>query len=264
MKRNIVVFLVIIMLTGVISSCSNTPSGETELPQAQERNMNQGELDNKGNEGQGENGSAGNSVEGGQGNGMGLPEQGENLSESEIDGILYMREEEKLARDLYQKFYEMWGQTVFQNISGSEQSHIEATLTLMQRYGINDTAEGKGIDEFSNPELQQLYDELLTQGKASLEGALRAGAAVEEIDILDLEERMAQTDNADILRVYQNLASGSQNHLRAFVSVLENRTGNIYEPVYMTADDYQAIMATSSGNAGYGQPGGKGPGGNNR
>ncbi len=175
-----------------------------------------------------------------------------------------MREEEKLARDLYLKFYEMWGQTVFQNISGSEQSHIEAISTPMKRHSINDNAEGKGIGEFSNPDIHLLYDELLAQGKASLEGALQAGAALKEMGILDLEERMAQTDNTDILQVYQNLASGSQNHLRAFVSVLENRTGNIYVLVYMTADDYQAIMASSRGNGGYSQPGGKGPRGNNQ
>ena len=48
------------------------------------------------------------------------------------------------------------------------------------------------------------------------------GAAIEEIDILDLQERLAQTDNADIQQVFNNLLNGSYNHLRAFVSTLED------------------------------------------
>ena len=42
---------------------------------------------------------------------------GELLSDAEAQGILYMREEEKVARDVYTALYETWGLTVFQAIA---------------------------------------------------------------------------------------------------------------------------------------------------
>jgi len=47
-----------------------------------------------------------------------------------------------------------------------------------------------------------------------LADALKVGAAIEEIDILDLQTRVAQTDNADIPLAYNNLMNGSSNHRR--------------------------------------------------
>jgi len=60
-----------------------------------------------------------------------------------------------------------------------------------------------------------------------LADALRVDALVEEVDIIDLEKYIAQTDNEDLILVYQNLLKGSQNHLRAFSSTLERQTGEI-------------------------------------
>jgi hypothetical protein len=67
------------------------------------------------------------------------------------------------------------------------------------------------------------------------------GAAVEEIDILDLKERMAQTDRQDILMVYANLKKGSENHLQAFVNNLQ-RQGFEYRPEYLSLKEYDGII----------------------
>jgi len=178
------------------------------------------------------------------------------LTEAEVEGLLFMREEEKLAGDVYRYFYEMWGSAVFQNIAASEDTHTDAVLTLLNQYGIADPAVSEaGV--FSNPDLQALYDQLIAQGSQSLQDALLVGAAIEEIDILDLEERMAQTDEADIQLVYQNLTQGSESHLRAFVRVLGNQSGAAYTPQYLTQDRYDEILAGvngagASGNVGKG------------
>ena len=42
------------------------------------------------------------------------------------------------------------------------------------------------------------------------------GVDIENLDIADLDQRLAQTDNGDLQQVYANLRSGSTNHLRAF------------------------------------------------
>lgn len=189
------------------------------------------------------------------------------LTEAEAAGLRFMREEEKLAHDVYITLYETWGQPIFQNIANSEQTHTDTVLTLLERYGIEDPAAGNAVGVFADPALQTLYDQLVAQGKQSLSDALKVGAAIEEIDILDLEERSAQTDKADILTVYANLTKGSRNHLRSFVSTLSQRTGETYTPQYMSQEAYDAIIAgdiergSSNNNRGPGgQRGGRGNG----
>jgi len=133
---------------------------------------------------------------------------------------------------------------------------MEAVKTLIDRYGLADPAT-QDIGVFTNPILQQLYDQLVADGSNSLADALRVGAAIEEIDILDLEERIAQTDKADIQLVYENLMTGSRNHLRAFTSTLGKQTGDIYQPQYLDPIAYEVIVTspteTGSGGQGRGQ-----------
>ena len=173
------------------------------------------------------------------------PASEDELSESEVAGLLYMREEEKLAHDVYVAFYTQYGTQNFQNISQSELTHTEAVKTLIDRYGLTDLASSEtGV--FTDPDLQALYDELISRGSQSLVEALKVGAAIEEIDILDLKERLAQTDNADIQLVYENLIKGSENHLRTFVAKLLQQTGETYVPQYLSLEEYQTIINTET------------------
>jgi hypothetical protein len=169
----------------------------------------------------------------------------DGLSDEEVEGILYMREEEKLARDVYLTLYEQWGLSIFQNIANSEHTHMEAIKTLIDRYGLDDPVAGKDIGEFSDPTLQSLYDELTASGRESLAAGLKVGAAIEEIDIIDLEEYLSKTDEADIVRVYEDLMRGSGNHLGAFVSTLERQEGKIYEPQHLDPETYDEIIGAS-------------------
>jgi hypothetical protein len=177
-----------------------------------------------------------------------------DLSDDEIAGLLYMREEEKLARDVYLTLYDKWAVNTFQNISESEQNHTNAVKTLLDYYGLEDPVADNGIGVFDDPTLKELYDKLVAEGNQSLSSALRVGAAIEEIDILDLQDHIAQTDKADIQRVYENLMWGSQNHLRAFVSTLERQTGEIYQPQYLNQEVYDSIINATleRGNSGGG------------
>ena len=166
----------------------------------------------------------------------------QSISAPEIDGLLFMREEEKLARDVYLTLFNQWNLSIFKNIAASESAHMDAILTLLERYGIDDPAAGKDVGEFTNPELQALYDQLVSQGEQSLSAALKVGAAIEEIDIQDLEERIAQTEMADIIAVYENLLKGSRNHLRSFTRTLTQQTGETYIPQFLSQDAYDSIV----------------------
>lgn len=220
-----------------------------------------------GRQGEGANGRGG----GGYGNGRQQSELGNlpsadpaGLSAEETAALAYMREEEKLAHDVYLALYARWGSATFQNIANSEQAHTEAVRALLERYGLADPASSQ-VGVFANPELQALYTTLIAQGSGSLAEALKVGAAIEEIDILDLQERLAQTDNADIQQVFTNLLHASGNHLRAFASALQTQTGETYQPQHMSQPAYLAILEEGSqtGSGGYGQSGGQGNAGGN-
>jgi hypothetical protein len=142
------------------------------------------------------------------------------LTQEEKDSLLYIREEEKVARDVYIALYDKWGLTIFNNISRSEQTHMDAIKTLLVRYNLEDPALDPG--QFSNPELKKMYDDLIAMGNLSVIEALKVGVIIEETDILDLQDGLKITVHKDIKRVYQNLMAGSENHLAAFQSVLSN------------------------------------------
>ena len=174
------------------------------------------------------------------------------LGDDEISGLLYLREEEKLAHDVYIFLFEKWNLTIFQNIANSEQTHTDSVKILLDSYGLADPAAGKAPGEFVNTDLQALYDQLTAQGNQSLGDALKVGAAIEEIDILDLEKQLAQTENPDIQMVYENLMKGSRNHLRSFTSTIIRQTGETYQPQYLDTDVYQSIVSSKIESGGNG------------
>lgn len=184
------------------------------------------------------------------------------LSDAEVTDLVFMREEEKLARDVYLTLYNTWGVSIFNNIAASEQMHTDSIKALLDAYGIADPVTTDTVGVFTNAELQALYNQLVATGSVSLVDALKVGAAIEEIDIADLYEAMAETAQPNILQVYSSLLSGSENHLRGFVSNLSAQ-GVDYAPQYLSADTYSAIIGSASSTqqgASQGQ-GGNGGGG---
>jgi hypothetical protein len=163
-----------------------------------------------------------------------------SLNATEAADILYIREEEKLARDSYTYFYGLLGAQIFSNIAESEQTHMDAVATLIDRYGLEDPA-SPTAGAFTNATLQAMYDQLTAEGSASETAALAVAARIEETDIVDLQTATARTDNADVRQVYASLMQGSENHLRAFVRNLGQR-GVDYRPIVLFEEDYETII----------------------
>lgn len=163
------------------------------------------------------------------------------LDATEAQGLTYMREEEKLARDVYRYFYPMWEAGLFENISESEQSHFEAIGELLATYRLDDPAAQDLPGVFVNPDLQALYDLLIATGSGSELAALQVGALIEETDMVDIVEALAATDQPDITVVYENLLRGSRNHLRAFVAAIE-ALGVPYTAQVLPQEEVDAIV----------------------
>jgi hypothetical protein len=122
-----------------------------------------------------------------------------NLTQKQKDDLIFMYQEEKMARDVYIALGKKWGERVFLNIQRSEQNHMNAIERLLNKYSLSVLVDNSDIGHFANEELQALYNDLLAKGNLSLKDALEVGVAIEETDIADLEEKMANTP-LDILK----------------------------------------------------------------
>jgi len=156
-------------------------------------------------------------AKGGKGNGVGGGSTTPVLTETEASDLIFLREEEKLARDVYLAMFDLWGTQIFVNISVSEQRHMDSVKSLIDKYGLEDPIVDDTPGVFTNPALAQKYTELITQGSISLKDALDVGVIIEEMDIHDIEvEMLPDATKTDIIRVLTNLLAGSYNHLDAF------------------------------------------------
>ena len=164
-----------------------------------------------------------------------------SISKADADGLIFTVEEEKLARDVYTYLYNKWNLNVFKNITSAEQTHMDAVSALISKYGLDNPTDGEKVGMFQNEEIQHLYDSLTSEGSKSKEDALIVGAKIEEIDIRDIEDKISKTDNTNIQSVYKQLTSGSENHLRAFVSNLKNLGVN-YKPNYLSQEKFENII----------------------
>jgi hypothetical protein len=167
----------------------------------------------------------------------------EDLSDAEKEGLVFMREEEKLARDVYKNMFHKYSLKIFNNISASEQTHMNAIKQILDKYGVPDPVENDLPGTFLDQELQTLYNVLVLKGSESVIEALNVGAIIEEVDIIDLQKELnsPEVDNEDIKFVYYNLLKGSANHLRAFVKNLKVR-GVSYSPQYLDPETFTKII----------------------
>jgi hypothetical protein len=156
--------------------------------------------------------------------------------------LTYMKEEEKLAKDVYTTLNARWNVQIFTNIANAEATHINAVVALMEHLGLSNTSLSP-VGEFKNPEFTNLYNQLVAQGSISLTEAYKVGALIEDKDIFDLNADMQKTSNASILLVFDNLKRASANHLRAFTKQL-TALGITYAPQFIDQTTYAQIIAT--------------------
>jgi len=167
------------------------------------------------------------------------------LSDTETAHLVFMREEEKLARDTYITLNKIWGLKVFSNISRAEQTHMETLLAMLDIYSVDDPIVNDAVGSFTNTILASLYVDLVASGEVSLLDALYVGAFIEEVDMRDIQESINETNQADIIFAYENLRAGSENHLRAFVGQIE-LLGVNYVAQVLDQSEVDAILGKST------------------
>lgn len=172
---------------------------------------------NKGqsNKGQGHSGSAQQNMQGaGEWNAISGEPSGE-MTQEVLDMLVFLAQEEKVAKDLYTVIGAEYGVRPMTNISKSETQHQSAVIALLAKYGYDDPTTGLAVGEFEDPALQALYDQLYAS-VTDYASAIAVGVAVEETDIADILEMLEADLPSDVQTVLDNLLKGSYNHLAAF------------------------------------------------
>ena len=179
------------------------------------------------------------------------------LSDTLETFLKYIREEEKLARDVYLFSFDKWEYFVFDRIAGSEQRHMDAVKLLLDRYGVEDPVGENAAGIFENTDLQNLYQTLTVASSDSLTGALLVGAEIEEIDILDIMNALPSFDEEDVQLVLNHLLRGSYTHLKIYVKNLE-ANGIEYTPKHLAQEQFETILTYTDNHRGRGRNHGNG------
>ena len=170
------------------------------------------------------------------------------LTNQEIASVQFLLEEEKLARDVYVYLGDRYNHQIFKNIANSEQTHMNSVIQIMEDYGIAvEYSNEAGV--YYNNQIQNLYDELIAKGNISHVDALTVGATIEDLDISDLIQSREQTENQDLLQLYDKLQCGSENHMRAFYSQLQ-LLDRSYTPQYISDEQLTEILNGAHKNCG--------------
>lgn len=164
----------------------------------------------------------------------------EEFTKKEIENLQFLKEEEKLARDVYLFSYDLYHSSIFNNIASSEQTHMNAVSVILNKYNIEDLSFSER-GKFSNEILQNLYDDLVSLASQSIDNALIVGATIEDLDINDLNSFIMNTNHNDVVDMYQKLNCGSKNHIRSFTSNLENIDIE-YQPQFISLESYDEIL----------------------
>lgn len=137
----------------------------------------------------------------------------QDLSEKEKERLLYQYSEEMLARDIYNYFYSIYNIETFKNIANSENQHMNAVKTIIERYNLEIPT--------NYWDLQDEFEILKTEWKKWLKQALEVWVKIEILDIEDIIKTMKETDNNDIKLVFANIGWASYNHLKWFLNSLK-------------------------------------------
>ena len=168
---------------------------------------------------------------------------GDSLTPEEIADLQYMREEEKLARDVYLVLYSEWGSQVFSNIASSEQTHTDAVASTIERLGVEDPVEDDTIGVFVDPRLAELYEQMVDEGLESPVDALHVGATIEEVDMVDIQAAIDRAETPPTTGLSESLPCGPRNPLRPFTAELEN-AGQPYEAQFLDPATVEAIVSS--------------------
>ena len=147
----------------------------------------------------------------------------ETLSSQEIDGMLYLVENEKLLCDYFTVMYEKHKLPLFNQLAMNEQRHLNIISVKIDRYDLENPADQKPAGQFVNPQLQASYDQLIEIGNTGVYSALIAAVQKVERDVVDIPAIISTFEgNDDVVHVISGILLESQDNLDALKAELKS------------------------------------------
>lgn len=211
--------------------------------------------------------AGGKSTAGKRGGGGSVQQTTSALDFNEATHLAFMREEEKLARDVYTKLGMLYPDSVvFGKIDDSEQRHTDAVKGALEQHGLDDPNTNDNLGMFTGEAygeyFTEKYEYLVNKASNSELDALYVGAFIEELDMMDIarcpqeivlqdngvdsdvECGLAYTDEPDIINLYESLLNGSESHLRGYVRAIEAQIGKgTYTAQVLSQEEVDTILA---------------------
>ncbi|ADN03078.1 DUF2202 domain-containing protein [Spirochaeta thermophila] len=173
-----------------------------------------------------------------------------SLSTQEREDLLSLLEYEKAMRDLTDLYAQKFPQSLFA-FQAERQGDGSLFDFFLDRYGIENTLEGKPAGSYSSSEVTRLYRE--AEKVDSVAEAVQAMNAFTERMLVQVREGREHSDNEDLDLAYLWLEQALARRLAAGVRQL-SLVGITYKPRYLSQEDYEDLLL------GRGWMGGHGPG----
>jgi hypothetical protein len=165
-----------------------------------------------------------------------------SLSEQEKSGLQATRVGAKLSRDLYIVFDSLWHLPAFSTNTFNERIHMDAAALMLTRYGLTDPTAGRVEGSFQDAQIQDLFRRFQEDGSRSAEAALQTMMYLEELDIMDIRTRLAQTDKEDLHLIYNDLLRGNALNLRDMAFELRSLGAPPYSPEFLGEGEMREIL----------------------
>jgi len=156
--------------------------------------------------------------------------------------LMYLHDQEKLARDINRTFYYTWGKPIFASIAESEQRHMNVLRAILDYYYLSALVETDEVGVFGAHHHTEAFTDLVNQGEVSLTEAYRAVGYLEEWDIREIRGSIEFTQDQALIDTFSNLLAGARNHLRVFAA-RSNSLGYAYQAQMLKQSEVDDICS---------------------
>ena len=156
------------------------------------------------------------------------------LNEKEITTITQLIGKEKIAKDVYENFYQQYKNNLFGNIAKRKQKHIDIWKNILAKQNIS-VDENDAVAETEN-----LKNQFISEGIDEI-SALRTALKIEELNLNDIYTVRRNSSKSAIREAANGVECGTKNHLFVFYRALKEKHEN-YTHQYISGKKFNNIV----------------------
>lgn len=156
------------------------------------------------------------------------------LNEKEITAITQLIGKEKIAKDVYENFYQQYKNNLFGNIAKRKQKHIDIWKNILAKQNIS-VDENDAVAETEN-----LKNQFISEGIDEI-SALKTALKIEELNLNDIYTVRRNSSKSAIREAANGVECGTKNHLFVFYRALKEKHEN-YTHQYISGKKFNNIV----------------------